>query len=271
MKALVTGATGLLGNNLVRTLLDDGVDVRAMSPSALHSRALAGLDVERIGADIRDAAAVARATEDVDAVFHCAGCVKIGWSDRADHNAINYGGAKNVADALRGRNVRLVHVSSVNALGVAWPNRVANEDDYDERITPCPYVTSKRAAQDYVIDQVENADLNAVVVLPGFFLGPWDWKPSSGQILLSVSEIYTPFVPMGGMSLADARDVARGTVSAFHRGTTGQRYILAGHNMSFRELWKLMAKTTGTHCPILPLGPLNRWVASIGFGMKYRL
>ena len=124
MKALVTGATGLLGNNLVRLLLDDGVDVRAMSLSAKHSRSLVSLDVERVEGDIRDAAAVARATQNVDAVFHCAGCVKIGWSDQTEHDAINYGGAKNVADALRGRDVRLVHVSSVNVLGVAWPNRI---------------------------------------------------------------------------------------------------------------------------------------------------
>jgi dihydroflavonol-4-reductase len=271
MKALVTGATGLLGNNLVRLLLDDGVDVRAMSPSAEHSKALASLDVERVATDIRDAEAVSRATENVDAVFHCAGCVKIGWSDRPTHDAINFGGTKHVVDALRGRDVRLVHVSSVNALGVARPNRIATEDDFDERITPCPYVTSKRAAQEYVASQVEEADLNAVVVLPGFLLGPWDWKPSSGQILLSAAEIYTPFVPLGGLSLADVRDVARGTVSAYHRGKTGRRYILAGHNMSYRDLWKLMAKTTGTHCPFLPLGPVNRWVAGIGFGMRHRL
>ncbi|MDP6057655.1 MAG: NAD-dependent epimerase/dehydratase family protein, partial [Pirellulaceae bacterium] len=96
MRVLVTGATGLLGNNLVRLLLDDGVEVRAMSPSARHSKALSSLDVERVEADIRDAAAVARATEKVDAVFHCAGCVKIGWSDHAEHEAINHSGARNV-------------------------------------------------------------------------------------------------------------------------------------------------------------------------------
>ncbi|MDP6557097.1 MAG: NAD-dependent epimerase/dehydratase family protein [Pirellulaceae bacterium] len=271
MRVLVTGATGLLGNNLVRLLLNDGVEVRAMSPSARHSKALSSLDVERVEADIRDAAAVARATEKVDAVFHCAGCVKIGWSDHVEHEAINHSGARNVADALRGRDVRLVHVSSVNALGIAWPDRNGTEEDFDERITPCPYVTSKRAAQDYVANQVDTADLDAVTVLPGFLLGPWDWKPSSGQILLSVAEHYTPFVPTGGVSLADVRDVARGTVAAFHRGRTGRRYILAGHNLSYRELWKMMAKTTGTHCPIFPLGPINRWLAGVGIDMRHRL
>ncbi len=271
MKALVTGATGMLGNNLVRLLLNDGVEVRAMSPTADRSQSLAGLDVERCGADIRDPDAVAAATRNVDVVFHCAGCVKIGWSDRDQHDAINFGGAKNVADSLRGRDVRLVHVSTVNALGVARPHQLANEEDYDERITPCPYVTSKRAGQEYVLRQVQTADLDAVVVHPGFLQGPWDWKPSSGQMLLSIANRYTPMVPLGGVSVVDVRDVARGTVSAFHRGETGRGYILAGHNMTYRELWRLMADTTGARCPRVPLGPINRAIAGLSIDMTYRL
>jgi len=271
MKALVTGATGLLGNNLVRMLLDDGVEVRAMSTTADRSRALASLHVERIEADIRDRSAVLKATDGVDAVFHCAGCVKIGWSDRDNHESINHLGAKHVADALRGRDVRLVHVSSVNALGVGWPDRPGTEDDHDEGITPCPYVTSKRAGQQYVLDQVESADLDAVVVLPGFLMGPWDWKPSSGQMLLSIANRYTPFVPTGGVSVADVRDVARGTLSAFHRGVTGRKYILAGENMNYRDLWSLMAKTTGARCPVVPLGPINRVLAGISIDLGYQL
>jgi len=271
MKALVTGATGLLGNNLVRMLLEDGVEVRAMSRSASQSRAFHSLDVELIDADVCDREAVNRATENVEAVFHCAGCVRIGWSGAAEHEAVNHLGAQNIADALRGRDTRLVHVSTVNALGVAWPDRWATEEDYDHRITPCPYVTSKRAGQNYVLDQVETADLDAVVVLPGFLLGPWDWKPSTGQMLLSIAHRYTPLVPTGGASLVDVRDVARGAINAFHRGRTGRQYILAGHNLSYRDIFARMAETTGSRRPVLPLGPINRVIASLGIDMKYRL
>ena len=258
MKALVTGATGLLGNNLVRLLLDDGVEGRAMSSSANRSRSLRRLDVERFEADVRDHDAVTRATEGVNAVFHCAGAVNIGWSRRTEHKSINYVGTKNVADALRGRDIRLVHVSSVNALGIAWPDRVADEDDFDPRITPCPYVASKRAGQEYIARQVADENLDAVTVIPSFFLGPWDWKPSSGQLVLSIARQYSPWYPTGGVSLADVRDVARGTLSAFRHGESGRRYILAGHNLSYREIWRLVAECSGAREPILPLGPVNR-------------
>lgn len=256
MKALVTGATGLLGNNLVRLLLEEGTDVRAMSTSATTSRALWDLNVERVDADIRDREAVARATRGVDAVFHCAGLVSLGWSHRAEHEAINFGGTRNVADALRDRDVRLVFVSSVNALGIAWPDRIGNEDDFDPGITACPYVTSKRAAGQYVDQLVKDGSLDAVTVYPGFFLGPWDWKPSSGQLLLGIAQHYSPWVPTGGSSLVDARDVAWGAASAARRGKTGRGYILAGHNLTYREIWRLVAKCVGTHRPILPVGPL---------------
>lgn len=271
MRALVTGATGLLGNNLVRLLLHNGAEVSAMSTSASRSRALAKLDVERIEADVRDRDAVTRATDGVDVVFHCAGVVSIGWSHDAEHQAVNFGGTKNVADALRGRGVRLVHVSSVNALGIAWPDRIGTEDDYDPRITPCPYVTSKRAGEQYVARQVANGDLDAVIVYPGYFLGPWDWKPSSGQLLLGIAKHYSPWVPTGGASLSDARDVAEGALAAFQLGKTGRRYILAGHNLRYREVFQLVAECVGSHRPILPVGPVVRTFGAWGSTMIERV
>ncbi len=271
MKALVTGATGLLGNNLVRQLLHNGVEVRAMSSSSAPTRAFTSLDVERVAVDVRDADGVAAATEGVDVVYHCAGCVRIGWSDGEEHQAINFGGAKNVADALRGRDVRLVHVSSVNALGIAPADGVADEETYDERTIQCPYMTSKRAGQDYVLDQVRAGDLDAVVVLPGFLQGPWDWKPSSGQMLLSMAKHFTPMVPMGGVSVVDVRDVAAGMIAARERGTAGRTYILAGHNLAYRQLWEMMAEVVGVRAPRIPLGPVNRMIASKAMDLVTRV
>lgn len=271
MKALVTGATGLLGNNLVRILLDEGAEVRAMSSSAADSPALFGLDVEPVKADIRDRDAVDRATDGVDVVFHCAGYVTLGWSHRDEHDSVNYGGARNVADALCGRGARLVHVSSVNALGIAWPDRVGDEDDYDAGITPCPYVTSKRAGGAYIADKVAQGNLDAVTVYPGFFMGPWDWKPSSGQLLLGIARRYMPWVPTGGASLTDARDVAAGALAAFRRGETGGRYILAGHNLPHREIFRLAAECVGRYPPILPAGPLATALGGWGSEMIRRV
>ena len=86
-------------------------------------------------------------------------------------------------------------------------------------------------------------------------LGPWDWKPSSGRMLLSVARHWKPMAPTGGMSGCDVREVARGTLAAADRGQTGRRYILAGENLSYLAAWKLFARVAGRPGPLLPAGP----------------
>src|SRR5262245_50945762 len=117
-KFLVTGATGLLGNNIVRQLLEAGQAVRVLSRATSDGRALDGLPVERVAGDVRDTAAVADATRDVEVVIHSAGHVQLGWKQLDLHRQINVEGAKNVAAATRAARARLVHVSAINALGL---------------------------------------------------------------------------------------------------------------------------------------------------------
>jgi dihydroflavonol-4-reductase len=92
-------------------------------------------------------------------------------------------------------------------------------------------------------------------------LGPWDWKPSSGKMMLQVTK-FAPLAPLGAASFCDARDVAAGAIAAATRGTSGQRYILAGHNQSYWAVWKQMAALVGKRGPLLPMGLIFR-VASL--------
>src|SRR5262245_19035711 len=117
-KYLVTGATGLLGNNIVRQLVDAGQAVRVLSRSTSDGRALEWLPVERVTGDVRDAAIVAEACRGVDVVIHSAGHVHLGWKQLDQHGQINVEGTRNVAAGARGAGVRLVHVSAINALGL---------------------------------------------------------------------------------------------------------------------------------------------------------
>ncbi len=93
--------------------------------------------------------------------------------------------------------------------------------------------------------------LDAVIVNPAFMLGPWDWKPSSGRMLLAVAEGWGLFPPYGWSSMVDARDVAAGILAAVERGRRGRRYILAGETMSYGDAWKLFAEVTGGAPPLL--------------------
>jgi dihydroflavonol-4-reductase len=259
MLTLVTGATGLLGNNIVRELLARGQKVRVLVRESSNARALAGLDVEHIIGAVTDVEAVKRAVYGAGQIIHCAGHVHIGWGGLETHRQINVEGVRNIAQAAREEGSKLVHVSSVNALGLGARDRPATEEQAEAGIIPCGYVISKREGDDVIATEIEQG-LRAVIVYPGYMLGPWDWKPSSGRLLLALALLYTPFCPLGGCSLVDARDVATGTITALNIAKPGSRYILAGSNLSYWTMLSLMASVTGAKGPVFPLGPVNRWI-----------
>lgn len=261
MKYLVTGATGLLGNNIVRRLLEIGEQVRVLSRSSDDPRPFAGLEVERRIGNVINAADMLEAVQGIDLVIHSAGHVHIGWSQEKQHRLVNVEGARNAAVAARAVGARLVHVSSVNALGLGRLDNPATEDTALPGVIPCPYVVTKRAGEEVVQQEMERG-LSAVIVNPGFMLGPWDWKPSSGKMLLEVAR-FAPLAPTGAYSVADARDVAAATVAAAKSTTAQGKYILAGHNVTYFDAWKKFAGVAGKRGPRFRAGPFNRWVGAL--------
>ena len=150
MKTLVTGATGLLGNNVVRMLVEKGRDVRVLTRKSSDSRPLADLPVEIWEGDIREEDSVHEAVAGMDVVIHCAGYVHVGWSGLELARAINVTGTELIAQASLSANARMIHVSSVDALGVGSPDMPADEQSPREGKTPCTYVVTKREAEEVV-------------------------------------------------------------------------------------------------------------------------
>jgi dihydroflavonol-4-reductase len=113
--------------------------------------------------------------------------------------------------------------------------------------------------------------LHATIVLPGFMLGPWDWKPSSGRMMVEVGTRFLPLAPSGSFTVCDARDVAAGSLAAAERGRPGRRYLLCGVNLRYFELWRKIAALAGRAGPLAPLGPMQR--VGLGFlgDLWYRL
>lgn len=270
MTILVTGSTGLLGNNIVRDLLAQGEQVRVLTRELRTTRPLDGLAVDRRQGDVREPKTLQQALEGVDLVIHCAGHVHIGWSQMELHQAINVEGTANLARAAREMRARLVYVSSVNALGLGTPDFEADEETARPGITPCPYVTSKQAGEEKVLGQVAQG-LEAVIVNPAFMLGPWDWRPSSGRMLLEVATRFTPLAPVGSFNVCDVRDVSAGTIAAARRGQTGRKYILGGYNITYFELWKKMARVAGKRGPLMRAGPLQRIIGGAFGDLWYRV
>ena len=260
MTTLVTGATGLVGNNVVRQLLQRSEPVRVLVRQQSDRRPLEGLDVEIVHGDIRDRKQVQDACEGVEVVIHSAGWVHIGWTGMELARAVNVDGSRNVAEAALSARARMVHVSSMNALGIGRRDRLATEESPRVGQVPCPYMITKRAAEEIVLDLVTKG-LDAVVLNPSFMLGPWDWKPSSGRMVVEVARRFTPVAPRGGSSISDVRDVAAAVLAAVDRGVRGRRYLLTGQNMPYIELWRLIADVTGGRRPWIRIGPLASHVA----------
>jgi dihydroflavonol-4-reductase len=116
-------------------------------------------------------------------------------------------------------------------------------------------VLTKREAEQVVLDEVGRG-LAACIVHPGFMLGPWDWKPSSGQLLLAVNRRGCWIAPRGSLGACDVRDVAAAVLSALDRGIAGRRYITAGPAISYGQAMRLFAEVIGVRAPVTPPGPL---------------
>jgi dihydroflavonol-4-reductase len=270
MKVLVTGSTGLVGNNLVRSLLDQGHQARVLVRSSSDPLPLEGLPVECFAGDVRDRASVRAACQGVQAVLHAAAAIHLGWTRLADVREINVGGTRHIAESARETGIRMVHVSTVDTLGLGSPAAPADEDTPTGGKVPCTYVVTKRES-DEVVEEFVSSGLDAVTVHPGFMLGPWDWKPSSGRMLLTVARQFTPVAPTGGCSLCDVRDVADGILAAWQRGRCGRHYILAGHNMRYIKAWRLFADVAEGSGPWFCAGPLMRIIGGRFGDLRARL
>ena len=140
MRALVTGTTGLLGNNVVRALLRNGAKVRTLVRSTSSRRPLENLPVETFQGDVVNAEEVRAACADVDLAIHAAADVRFGWTGHEQQYDVNVQGSQNVAEAAAEQGIRMIHVSSVDALAVGKPDKPADELTPVAGKIPCPYV-----------------------------------------------------------------------------------------------------------------------------------
>lgn len=251
MRVCVTGATGLVGANVAREWLTCGWTVRVGVRGTSNTLAVDGLDVERVALDVEDRASLDAAFRDCDAVVHAAGAVWVGQTGRDWLWRANVEGTRNVCAAVVHAGVRrLVHVSSTDALGIRYDGVPADEDTAPNLgWLGCAYPETKIAAE-HVIDEFVAGGLDAVIVQPGYMFGPWDVRPSSGTMILEIARGKGLLAPPGGNSFVDVRDVASGTRLAFERGETGRRYVLAGENLTYREMWTRIARIVGARAPI---------------------
>lgn len=251
MTHVVTGATGLLGANLVRALLEAGHQVRAVAIEESGHPALDGLDVPYVRADVRDPAQIRKALDGAEVVHHLAAKISILSWDAEEVRAINVGGVSTVVEACLATGVRrLVHVSSIHALS-PHPHRRAVDEGRELAIDRrLPAYRRSKANGEQVVRAGVARGLDAVILNPTGMLGPHDHGPSeAGRYLRDVWHGRANGLLSGGFNWVDARDVADAAVAAATSGRTGERYILAGGWVSVEEFVALAAQVAGVTPP----------------------
>jgi len=270
-RTLVTGATGFLGLHLVRALAARGDALRLLVRRDSDLRPLGDLEFERTTGEVTDRRAVRRAMKGVERVFHVAGRTSLRHSDRRRVFDVNVGGARIVfEEALAARVERLVHTSSVGAIGVASPKRTADEGTrFEIGHLGIAYVNSKHEAELEALRLCARG-LPVVIVNPSFVLGPDDPQGTSMTLVRRFLLRQLPVYVDGGLNIVDVRDVATGQLLADRHGAIGERYILAGRNFTLDRLFADMARISGVPAPGLKL-PVSVALAGVEAAARARL
>jgi dihydroflavonol-4-reductase len=272
VKIAITGASGLLGANVAAAAIGDGHEVICTRRSG--SRADAVQDLEARGAlrwveaPLSDPEALARAFDGCELVLHCAASTSVLPRPTPELVASNVDGTRHVLQAVRQAGVRrLVHTSSTVTVGIASDPARPCTEEHEWNLARYGlddgYATTKHQSEELVL-QAAREGLDAVVVNPGFLFGPRDARPSSGAMILEVAAGRAKLASSGRNCFVDVRDVARGLLLAAERGQKGERYILGGENLTYREVFTRIAAVVGASPP---LGTAPRWLArAIGLG-----
>lgn len=250
MRAFVTGGTGFVGANVVRSLLDSGYDVTALIRP--HSRLdnLQGLAIEIVKGDINDPQ-LHCSMQNCHVLFHVAAHYSLWQADRESLYRCNVLGTRNVLAAARKAGIdRAVYTSSVAAIGVGKKGLVVDEtyQSPPEKLIG-DYKKSKYYAEQEARKAIQMGQ-DIVIVNPSTPIGYRDIKPTpTGDIFVRFLGRKMPAYVNTGLNLIDVRDVARGHILALEKGKTGDRYILGHQNLSLKSLLHRLARITGLPAP----------------------
>lgn len=247
MQAAVTGATGFIGSAVVRALRERGVAVRALVEprGALH--ALAGHDVEVVRGSVDDQAVIEALVAGCDQVYHLAAIYQLWMPEPRRLYEINVGGTETVMlAAWRAGVARIVHTSSIAAVGTPRGGGLADEGTgFRDWAGASDYVRSKWLSEESV-KRFARAGLPAVIVNPSFPFGIGDTAPTpTGSFVVEALAGRVPGYPRGGFNAVDVDDVAACHLAAAERGVVGERYLAAGHNVTYKEFYRLVTASAG--------------------------
>ena len=252
MKALVTGASGFLGANVVKELQADGAHVRALILPGDNAPNLADLEgVERLTGEVTDPAVVRKALEGCDTLFHLAAIYRFWLPDPSLIFRVNIEGTRIVMqEAERAQVARVVHTSSAITCGLPRQGRPSDETTpYEKDLVVGNYRATKYESENTALEFARRG-LPVVVVNPTVPLGWGDVAPTpTGTLIVSYLNGLLKLAPAWNLNVVSVRDVARGHVMAAKQGRVGEKYILGGENLPFEKVLGVLDELTGFGIP----------------------
>ncbi len=250
MKALVTGATGFVGGNLVRELLKQGYQVRALVRETSSRKNIDGLDVEIAVGDLCDRASLDRAMDGCEVLFHVAASYAFWTPDPAAVYETNVRGTENILAAAGSAGIqKVVYTSTESTIGIERHDLGTEEREATLGSLSGHYKKSKLLAERVALRMCAEG-LPLIVVNPTMPMGPWDIKPTpSGQVVVDFLNGRMPAYVNTGLNVVDVGDVATGHILALEKGQIGERYILGNKNLTLRDILGVLEQITGIRAP----------------------
>lgn len=233
MKILVTGANGLLGHHVVMELLNNKYEVRII----VRSTQKIGFDlnkVEVVTGNFTDKEIIYQAAKNCDAIMHIAATTDTNLLNYREYAQINVDATKQLIDVAKELSIRnMVFVSTANTIGYGNEKNPADERyPIQYPFTKSDYAKSKVEAEQLFVEYAK--DNHVIIINPTFMIGSYDTKPNSGKLVLMGYQKRFLFLPAGGKNFVYVKDVAVACCNALTMGKTGERYLAAGENLSFK-------------------------------------
>ncbi|MBO9563206.1 MAG: NAD-dependent epimerase/dehydratase family protein [Niastella sp.] len=243
-KILITGANGFLGSNLTRELFRHGYEIKLLVRPGANLKGLDDIPADIYFGHIDNAAQVSEAVAGCSIVIHAASITDQWGIGFAEYERINFTATQYMVEASLQHHIeKFIYVSTANTIEPGSKENPGTElNGFSLFKANSGYINTKYLAQQYVLEQVQARQLPAIVVNPTFIIGPNDSKPSSGKLLLYGLNKRLLFYPPGGKNFVYIHDVCHGIVSTLTKGQTGSCYLLAGHNLTYREFFSLLNK-----------------------------
>jgi hopanoid-associated sugar epimerase len=252
-RIVITGASGFIGSAVTRAVQATGAHVVAMTEPGANSRNLAGLDVEQVTADVRDAAALRSVFAGARYVFHLAAIYRFWARDPRIFNDVNVGGTVNVIDAVRAAGCeRMVYTSTVGVIGLdrTRHGEPADETSYADIKHMFGHYKQTKFAAEHEVLRAAAEGLDVSLALPTFPLGPGDVAPTpTGKLVMDFLNGRMPAFADTAMNVCHVDDLALGHLAALEHGRKGRSYILGGENMTMREILRALADCSGLPMP----------------------